>query len=182
MTAQEQWREPEDVEAWAGLDDPDAYQVLAFDPGGTTGWAVFQVHPDAFSGDPDILMFENIEWWTAGQFTGPLMEQVDSAVELAESWPGARLVMEGFKLRQMAVDLAPVEVSFAIRRDLRPRYFVTQTSSMAMNTVTDERQKEWGLWIPGKEHARDAVKHAVTFLKAKREQAIKVWRASTGRV
>ncbi len=168
------FRDADEVEDWAGIEDPDAYQVLAFDQGGTTGWALFQVHPDAMEGDPALKVFDNIEWWTAGEFTGDLMAQADQMVELCHSWPGARLVMETFKLRQMHAELSPVELSFAVRRDLRPRYFVMQQPALAMSTVTDERQKDWGFWVPGKPHARDAIKHAITFLKAKKAQAVAV--------
>ena len=36
------------------------------------------------------------------------------------------------------------------------------TASMAKTTITDERLKHMGLWIPGKRHARDALRHAIT--------------------
>lgn len=161
-----------DAEAWAGAEDPENYQVIALDPGGTSGWALFQVHPDAMTGDPEIPIFSNIEWWTAGEFTGSSYSQCDEIVELCNSWPGARLVTEDFKLRQMAAQLDPVEINHTIIWALRPRYFVKQSASLAMGTVPDERQKDWGLWLPGKPHARDAVKHAVTFLKRKKQQAV----------
>jgi hypothetical protein len=163
---------PDEVEAWAGAEDPDNYQIIALDPGGTTGWALFQVHPDAMTGDPDITVMSNIEWWTAGEFTGSSLSQCDEVVELCVSWPGARLVTEDFKLRQMAAELDPVEINHTVAWALRPRYFVKQSAALAMGTVTDDRQKAWGFWIPGKPHARDAVKHAITFLKRKKQQAV----------
>jgi hypothetical protein len=175
----EDWVSPDDAEAWAGEFDPDVYQVLTLDPGGTTGWALFCVHPDAVTGDPEIHLFGeygNVLYWTAGEFTGSSLRQCDEIVELANSWPGARLVTEDFKLRQLNAELSPVEINHTIAWALRPRYFVKQNASLAMTTLTDDRQKDLGFWIPGKEHARDAVKHAVTFLKRKKAQA----RAVTG--
>lgn len=165
-----EWIEPDDTEAWAG--QPDGYQVIALDPGGTTGWAIFQVHPDAMGGDPGIPVMTNIELWTAGQFTGHQDDQIDEIVALVNSWPEARLITEDFRLRQINAVLAPVEINAAIRWATRPRYWVKQSSALAMSTVTDQRQKDWGFWIPGQEHARDAVKHAITFLKRKKEQAV----------
>src|SRR3954471_12673433 len=65
----EGWIDPEQAaEEWAGVEE-GLYQVIALDPGGTTGWSLFQVHPDAMNGDPSIPVFPNIEWWTAGEFT-----------------------------------------------------------------------------------------------------------------
>lgn len=161
------------AEEWADVEDAEAYQVISLDPGGTTGWALFQVHPDAMCGDPSIPVLPNIEWWTAGEFTGRQDDQVDEIVELVESWPAARLVTEDFHLRQLNALLDPVEINAVVRWATRPRYWVKQQGSLAMTTVTDDRQKEWGFWIPGKEHARDAVKHNITYLKRRKEAAVK---------
>jgi hypothetical protein len=172
------WVDPLQSEVWANEEDPTAYQVLAFDPGGTTGWAIFCVHPDAMEGDPEIPIAPNIEWWTAGQFTGGIHEQADEMVELVASWPSARLVTESFKLRQAHAELSPVELNAIVSWAVRPRYFVFQNPALAMGMVTDDRQKDWGFWIPGKEHARDAVKHGLTFLKRRKEQAVAAARRS----
>lgn len=167
----EQWIEPDDAE-----DDGSGYQVIALDPGGTTGWSIFQVHPDAMEGDPEIPVMSNIEWWTAGEFTGQQDDQIDQILEIIRSWPDARLVTEDFQLRQLNAVLDPVEINAILRWAVRPRYFVKQHGSLAMSTVTDERQKAWGFWIPGKPHARDAIKHNITFLKRRKEAAVKAAR------
>lgn len=173
-TMNEDWLDPESAdEAWSGVDDPDQFQVIALDPGGTTGWSLFQVHPLAMEGDPDIRVMENIEWWTAGEFAGPQVQQIDQIMELVQSWPAARLVTEGFQLRQLNALLDPVEINAVLRWATRPRYWVAQNPSMAMTTVTDDRQKAWGFWLPGKPHARDAIKHNITFLKRRKEAAVK---------
>lgn len=165
--------EPETAaEVWADDDPEVGYQVLTLDPGGTSGWSVFQVHLEAMSGNPEYRVLDNVLWWTAGQFTGKQDDQIDLIMELVNSWPNARLVTEDFKLRQGAAYLDPVEINATLRWACRPRYWVKQSASLAMNTVTDDRQKEWGFWLPGKEHARDAVKHAITFLRRKKEQAV----------
>lgn len=169
----EEWISPDDASAWSGMDDPEQYQVLAFDPGGTTGWSLFCVHPDAMGSDAEIRVFDNIDFWTAGEFTGSTENQCDEIVELVHSWPGARLVTEDFKLRQLNAELSPVEINHTISWALRPRYFVKQMPSLAMSTLTDERQKEMGFWLPGQQHARDAIKHNVTFLKRRKMQALK---------
>jgi hypothetical protein len=168
----EEWLEPETAaEEWIG--DSSGYQVIALDPGGTTGWALIQVHPEAMGGDPGVPVLSNIEFWTAGQFTGKQDNQIDEILELVGSWPNARLVTEQFVLRQMNALLDPVEINAILRWAVRPRYWVQQQANLAMSTVTDDRQKAWGFWIPGQEHARDAVKHGITFLKRRKEAAIK---------
>jgi hypothetical protein len=128
------------------------------------------------SGDPEIAVMSNIEWWTAGEFSGKQEDQVDQILALIEEWPSARLVTERFRVRKIQALLDPAEINAVLRWAVRPRYFVEQNPDMAMSTVTDERQKAWGLWIPGKEHARDAVKHAVTFLKRRKEQEVQAAR------
>jgi hypothetical protein len=164
-------------ELYGGEDSPDFYTVVALDPGGTTGWCVLSVHPDAIaSGDPEIKILNNIEFWTAGQFTGPEFDQVDRVADLIAAWPAARLVSEQFTLRTRVTSsevFSLERMNFGIGLVIRPRYLVLQQPSLAMTTLTDERQKDMDLWIPGKEHARDATKHAVTFLKRQRDRQIK---------
>ena len=163
-------------ELWGHESGPDLYVALGIDQGGTSGWSVMGIHPDAMESDPDIRVMANVMFWSAGEFTGDEHSQVDELAELVESWPSARLVMERFVLRKNSMDpgmLSPVRIGFAVEHRVRPRYFVLQQPSLAMTTVTDDRLRDMGLWIPGKEHARDATKHVVTFLKRVKERAIK---------
>ena len=52
-----------------------------------------------------------------------------------------------------------------------PRPWVKQQPSDAMNTATDLRLKEWGLYhADGNEHARDATRHAITLLRRAKGQ------------
>lgn len=162
------------VETWGGEEDPEnSYQVISLDPGGTTGWALFAVHPDAMGGDATIPIFSNIDLWTCGQFSGKQADQVDEAVALIEAYPAARLVTEDFKVRQLNALLDPAEINATLSWAIRPRYFVKQMPSLAMGTVTDERLKAWGFWVPGAEHARDAIRHNITFLRRQKERAVR---------
>lgn len=172
----EEWLDPD--ADWDEVEN-SGYQVITIDPGGTTGWSLFQVHPDAMNGDPDFRVLDNIEWWTAGQFTGRQDKQIDEIIELVNSWPAARLVTEQFVLRQLNAELSPVEINATLRWAVRPRYWVPQQASLAMSTVTDARQKAWGYWVPGQEHARDAVKHNITYLKRRKEAAVREQRVSS---
>jgi hypothetical protein len=161
--------------------DDHNYEVLALDPGGTTGWALFSVHPEAMSGDPDVHVLDNVLWWNSGQFTGRQDDQIDEILALVEEWPNARLVTEDFLLRQLNAVLWPVEINAIVLRATRPRYWVKQHASLAMSTVTDDRLKAWGFWVPGKEHARDAIRHAITFLKRRKQAEVAAARATARR-
>lgn len=165
---------------WAEVDEgPEGlYIVTALDPGGTTGWCTMGVHPDALTGDPDVPILGNVEWWTAGQFEGAEDDQADEIVELIHSWPTSRIIIEDFILRSQAgllgrEVLSPVRITAKVVWAIRPRYAVLQMPSLAMGTITDERQKDWGFWLPGQPHARDAIKHALTFVKRNKDRALK---------
>jgi hypothetical protein len=156
-------------------EEPFAYVVNAYDPGGVTGWSLFAVHPIAME-DPGYRVMDNIMWWTAGEFVGPENEQVDQMVRLAASWPSARLVMEDFILQQMNMSrdlLSPVRIASKFEYAVRPRPVITQMPALAKTTITDARLKAMGFWLPGPEHKRDATKHALTRLKIAKDRRIK---------
>lgn len=167
------------------LNSAYVYTVVSLDPGGTTGWCVLGVHSDAVSsGDPEIKILDNIEFWAAGQYTGQEFDQVDEIVALIAAWPTARLVSEQFTLRTRVTSsevFSLERMNSMIGWAIRPRYLVLQQPSLAMTTITDERQKDMGMWIPGQEHARDATKHGLTFLKRQRDRQIKASAALGGR-
>lgn len=176
------WLEP--VEAMAAWDEDDwLYTCLAFDPGGTTGWGLMGVHPDAMNGDPELTPFgppSNLIFWTAGEFAGSQDSQVERILDLIAAWPYARLVTEDFKLKQLNAELDPVEINAILRHLARPRYFVKQMPALAMGALPDDRQKQMGLWVPGKQHARDALKHCYTFIKRQKQYALKAGRIVQG--
>lgn len=160
---------------WGDEDDPDQYICLAIDPGGITGWALIGVHPDAMSGDPDIRILDNVEFWVAGQVNGEENAQCDEILELIGHWPSARLVIEDFLLRKQGMQrdlLSPVRITSVLEYEVRPRYFIKQQPALAMTTITDDRQKAMGFWVPGQEHARDGLKHALTFLKRQKDRQV----------
>jgi hypothetical protein len=153
-------------------------EVIAIDPGGTTGWSVMMVHPDALV-DPNIQILANIEYWSHGQFGGPENKQAKQVVELVEAWPDAALVIERFTLRVLRMDddlLSPVRITAKIEMalDLWPGLggqrnntpiFYQPTSVLA--SIHDGRLREWGLYerAGGEVHARDADRHAIYFLR-----------------
>lgn len=152
--------------------------VIAVDPGGTTGWSVMCVEPDCLA-DPEISVLASIVHWASGQVDGEENAQAHALVTLIASWPHAAVVCENFTLRtfkQSRELLSPVRITskldYVMNRgleDVAPagRRIWLQEPSMAKGTATDDRLKDWGLYrrVGGEEHARDATRHAITFLR-----------------
>jgi hypothetical protein len=67
--------------------------VIWFDGGGTTGWAVISVHPDALT-DPECRVMNNLTHFAVGEFYGNEFMQVDQMIALTEEWPGAAIGLE----------------------------------------------------------------------------------------
>lgn len=136
-------------------------------------------------------LLDNIAWWHAEQYTGDEDGQIDLAVQAIGSWNGPEtpVIVEQFKLRTYRMDeelLSPVRVAaalkYAIRRinisgreaDHVQRRPVWQQPALALGSATDDRlQKWWGgrfyNGTRGAPHARDAVRHALTFLRREKE-------------
>jgi hypothetical protein len=152
--------------------------VVAIDPGGTTGWSVMMVHPDALV-EPDVPILANIEHWSHGQFSGSENKQTKQVMELLEAWPDAALVIEQFSLRVLRKDadlLSPVRITAKIELALEiwpglggirnnTPVFYQPTSVLA--AIHDGRLRQWGLYerAGGEVHARDADRHSLYFLR-----------------
>lgn len=153
------------------------YKVVSFDPGGTTGWAVFCVQFDAMRNIEGKIL-NRIPYWNAGEFTGDENKQVDEMLGLVQAWDDAKIVMEDFVLRKFSMLrdlLAPVRVISAFTYGLHAvsdsRQIILQQPSLAMTTITDDRLRRLGYWTPlsGQPHARDAVRHSITWLRRAKE-------------
>lgn len=166
---------PEHIESGEEIVAED-YLSLAFDPGGTTGWSLFAVNRAAMRSETYGIL-NNISFWSAGQFAGPEGSQAQRMAALAHHWRVSSIVIEDFILRKFTMArelLAPVRVTarfqmaFELLDNPSPHGIVFQPASLAMTAVTDERQKEWGFWLPGQPHANDATKHNITWLRRKK--------------
>lgn len=157
----------------------DVLPILAFDPGGTTGWSLLVLKRKAeFSRDElldtnqEICLNQKRSWWH-GQIPCGADQQlgVHQIKRIMDDWPTAAIVMESFFLRKtrMGVDLSPVEIIAQIRNHLyyQGRAMHMQQPSQAKTTATDDRLKLWGCYTPegGLNHARDADRHAILFLR-----------------
>jgi hypothetical protein len=131
------------------------------------------VHPEALA-IPSVRILNNIEHWSHGEIGGDEDEQVVALVGLIDQWPGCCILIEDFILRKLLASrelLSPVRITAKLEYaafigGFSSRVF-KQLGAEAMNTVTDERLKSWGFYqrTGGLEHARDADRHALTWLQ-----------------
>jgi len=131
-------------------------QILSFDPGGTTGYAFIVYHQDH-----DPIMIDSgeipnghqgfIEWWRSG------------GVEMSI---GSVLVCESFTLRQgiPGVNLEPCYVMGALEALSRKQEVVYQRPTYKAYCDNDAL-KRLGMYLRGQQHARDAVRHAIAYLR-----------------
>ena len=163
------------IEPWEELGD--APTVCAFDMGGVTGWAAWTVHPEALT-DPEVRILDNVDHHTWGQIDarGPDAEVncIREAVRIVRGFPGCAVLMEDFILQIYSKGrdlLTPVRLNamfdYALGTQLGINITHRQMPSEAKTTVTDARLKIWGFYTRegGQEHARDADRHAILFLR-----------------
>lgn len=158
--------------------------VIALDPGQTTGWSFMLVHPESLS-DPKVRVLDNITTHQHGQvksvrddlsMTDGESLAVDDLWDFIDAWPGAAIVMEDFVIRghdRSRQFLSPVRIMAKIDYLLwkTGRSAFRQSPSDAKNTCSDARLKEWGLYdsYGGLNHARDADRHALLFLRKSKQ-------------
>jgi hypothetical protein len=150
-------------------------EVLAFDPGGTTGWSVMCIKPRDLINPKKELTRRALEHYAAGQIVGGELIQVDQCVELIDIWPNAAVVSESFvqRIRNTGLETdpaySPVRINFTLKWWLatEDRYLFKQSPSDAKKAWTDERLEAAKLDPEGghaNRHARDGVRHAALFL------------------
>jgi len=104
------------------------------------------------------------------------------AVEKIEKFRPSVLVIEDFILDMGRASgkrnlLSPVRLTSMIEYGLRispveevrwlaaPGRLEFQSAANAKTVVTNSRLRQWGLWKVGEQHARDAIRHAVLYLR-----------------
>lgn len=155
--------------------------ILGVDPGGTTGWSLLKI-PKSIEGQPiwsfsltDIL--EHKISWFHGQIDarGPMEDAaINTLSQLIVENCGAAIVLEDFILRPARNEktrdlLSPVRINAVLQHfcwNLN-RVVLYQQPALAKTTATDDRLKLWGVYIRdgGLQHARDADRHVITFMR-----------------
>lgn len=157
----------------------DVLPILGLDPGVTTGWSLLVlprfVKGTEFFSVPFDIGLESKFIWTHGEIDC-LDEDlgVFALHKLCNIYPSAAVVVEDFILRDFRREksrnlLSPVRVTAKLEHYLwrTNRKMLLQQPSLAKTTVTDDRLKLWGCYVSkgGQQHARDADRHVLTFLR-----------------
>lgn len=127
--------------------------ILCFDPGHTTGWAVFKGAALADSGEIGTHSIEEV------------LENAYPLIDEHEPWV---VVMEDYRVykwrakHHVGSELLTVQVIGAIAMlctQLQVNDLIKQPAHVAKGFCTDKKLKEWGYHQPGMRHARDAIRH-----------------------
>ena len=129
---------------------------LAIDPGKTVGWAT------GYRGDEGY-----IELMGCGEL--PSHESIRRIGEVIEIFGVQRVAIErpSMKPRTGGDDISR-EVGRELNNVLIDEYEMPihwQTASDAKGVITDKRLKDMGFWMPGKPHARDAIRHLIIAIR-----------------
>jgi hypothetical protein len=159
------------------------YHVVAFDPGGVSGWAHFVVHKKAFIA-PNNKLLHNIIKWNTGEFSGTEFEQVKQAVRLVHrARYGAMpyvaqtdVVIEDFELTQIIGGkdlLLPVRFTAILQWECSWRYAITPVmQNRTLRTgITRDRLKLWNFWPVAGKDSFAAMQHAITWLRRIKQKA-----------
>lgn len=159
------------------------YHLVAFDPGGVTGWAAFSIHKRAFA-DIRARVLEHVKWWSTGEFEGTEREILKQCIDLAHraKFGGmpfnaeTDIVSEDFDLVQTLGGkelLSPVRINAVLAWELEGRGipFHLQNRSMRTNQ-TRERLIAMGFKPAGKDSLA-ALQHGITWLKRLKKESIR---------
>lgn len=163
--------------------------VCWFDPGVTTGWAIVRVPIKVLRERGQVGAVPNMQVTTGQYRLDTTSERVDRALEVARTCytelADEEDIMvvghEGFTLRMLNSDpemLEPVrwlavwDDRFSPPRAEFPLPVERQDPSLALGTIGDDRLRLWGLWQPGREHGRAALKHALMYCRRFADQKV----------
>lgn len=135
--------------------------LIAFDPGETTGYSVWQ------SGERGAILVEQ------GQIkTWPMEDAVHNVGLLYERFRPEHVVHEMYAVYEWKTDdhawsqIPTVQVIGCMITlcILNAISYTSQTAQVAKNWSTDSKLETWGYYLKGQRHARDAVRHGTYYL------------------
>lgn len=129
--------------------------ILSLDPGGTTGYTIAVVSDD----EPFEIMMQ-------GQIKNGLKGFLDFHWDVLENFKIDKIVCESFNLREgiYGADLTPTYIIGALEA-LYPVTEIIYQEPKLKPLCDDDRLKKLGLYIPGKPHMMDAVRHGIIYLR-----------------
>ena len=138
-------------------DTPFNASLLSFDPGQTTGW----------------VYFEGTTLVKAGQLkTRDLEEGIQAVSELIREYMPDEIVLEDYRVYSWKAK----EHSFSelhTPKLIGSMYAIAhalgipvtkQPAHIAKRFCTDKKLQQWGFYISGQRHARDAIRHACYYI------------------
>lgn len=132
------------------------FYVIGLDPGGTTGLAILSIDTEDKKAVPQLIFLDEIPDAQYGFYDyfhnfyiNPMNTVVASEVWIEHNKKGA--------------DRTPIRIE-GVMHALWDDRNVTWQGADQKSRVTDEQLKEWGLWVEGKRHEMDALKHAIIWL------------------
>ena len=146
--------------------------VVAYDPGNTTGWSVVEVNAEQLIARTPLKHI--IGHSANGEIVGSEQKQNDELLDLIDAWETSAVVGEDFIIRQFnQADhfLSPVRINAVVanhlysRRADQRRTLFLQQPALAKSTITDHTLREFKMYHQSSPHARDATRHALTFLR-----------------
>ncbi len=173
------------------FDDLSAFpRILAVDPGTHTGWAVVWFDPDVVFDNKKKIIRATVAW-QAGLALGSENNIADFLVRLHKrddvGGEGLAVVHETFRVKAIRMQeefLSPARISakheYAMHKGIREADGVVrrrepfwQEPTDALNVANDDQLRMWQMHLPGKDHPRDATRHAllwIRLLRAKGEE------------
>lgn len=139
-------------------------RVIGIDPGETTGICCFR--------GGSLIDAQQLD--TSDPVIGPteVEQYIRDIISLTDKLP-LHIVMEDYKVYSWKADdhswasLHTPRLIGAIEYICGAVLKVPITKQMAQvakGFCTDEKLKAWNLWVPGKRHARDAIRHAIYYM------------------
>lgn len=136
-------------------------KILALDPGETTGYCVMNAEAEKVS----IIEADQVKTW-------PLETGVGALDHLLTIHQPDMIVFESYQVYEWksqdhtwsqipTVQVIGCVKTLCIQRALN---YHTQTAQVAKQFCTDQKLEEWKMWLAGKRHARDAIRHACYYL------------------
>lgn len=145
---------------------PAPTNLLALDPGETTGWAYFEITDLKECGQLDTKDQDNM--------VGAIQEL------LARTKPAICVIEDyrvyGWKAKDHSwAELHTPKLIGVIRAlcYLQKIPTVLQMAYQAKNFVTDDKLKAWGMYSKGQRHARDAIRHGCSYMLFAKPEKLK---------
>jgi hypothetical protein len=180
------------------MEKANQFQLIAFDPGGTIGWARLTLHVKAFT-RPDHRALRYVESWDCGEFTGTENEQIAKARDLIQDarWgpmpftPLINVITEDFDLVQTVGGkelVSPIRINAVIEWICLTQFSLElkYQKRQARTGITPERLRAFGFegrWVTkgaGKDSFA-AMQHAIRWLRhLKQEADRRPWKLGDG--